>query len=128
MSVPPVIPHTAEQMENLARQRCSPCHRGTPSLSTSRARELLSELSGWQFDSDGHLSKRWAFDDFAQALSMVNVVGSLAEEEGHHPDIRLGWGYVEIEIWTHAIGGLSINDFILAAKIDHVVTNPQPSA
>jgi 4a-hydroxytetrahydrobiopterin dehydratase len=70
--------------------------------------------------SDHHLERRFAFKDFRQALAFTNRVGALAEEEGHHPDIYLAWGKVDLKIWTHTIDGLTESDFILAAKIDRL--------
>lgn len=82
---------------------------------------MLEELPGWSL-RDGALFRRLEFADFATALAFANEIGQIAEEEGHHPDLRLGWGYVEVELSTHAIAGLSENDFILAAKISKLST------
>jgi 4a-hydroxytetrahydrobiopterin dehydratase len=79
---------------------------------------LLRQLKSWEAVSEHHLKKDYRFTNFRDALWFVNRVGEVAEREGHHPDIRFGWGYAEIQIWTHAIDGLSESDFILAAKID----------
>lgn len=76
--------------------------------------------SGWEVVSDHHLRKTFEFDDFVGALEFVNRVGELAEEEGHHPDLHLTWGEATVELWTHAIDGLSDNDFIMAAKIEEL--------
>lgn len=81
-------------------------------------KRLLQELEGWEVVDDHHLTKRYEFPDFASALVFTNEVGGLAEEEGHHPDIYLAWGKVQLEIWTHKINGLTESDFILAAKCD----------
>jgi 4a-hydroxytetrahydrobiopterin dehydratase len=105
-------------MTTLAERRCEPCHKGTPRLSTEEAERLLTQLRGWSIVSGHHLTKAYKFPDFAAALAFVNRVGETAEREGHHPDLAFGWGYARIEIHTHAIGGLSENDFVLAAKID----------
>lgn len=88
-------------------------------LTKDEAEALLTQLHGWEL-SDGakKIEKSWKFADFAQALAFVNKVGAVAEEENHHPEIEFTWGKVEIELSTHSIGGLSENDFILAAKID----------
>jgi 4a-hydroxytetrahydrobiopterin dehydratase len=84
-------------------------------------RELERELGGgWQVVGDHHLHKAFSFADFLGALEFTNRVGALAEAEGHHPDIRLTWGRVEIEIFTHKIDGLTESDFILAARIDRL--------
>ena len=79
---------------------------------------FLAQLVDWTIIDQHHLGKTYRFPDFATALAFVNRVGALAEAEDHHPDIELGWGRVALKIWTHSIGGLSRNDFILAAKID----------
>ena len=105
-------------MERLAGRSCVPCHGGVPRLRGVEAERLLEELRGWEIVEDRHLSKRFKFPNFAEALEFVNRAGEVAEAEGHHPDITFGWGYAHFKIHTHAIGGLSENDFILAAKID----------
>jgi len=79
---------------------------------------LASQLYAWKVVDEHHLVKSYVFPDFRTALQFVNKVGELAEEQGHHPDIFLAWGKVEIAIWTHKIDGLTESDFILAAKID----------
>lgn len=85
------------------------------------AEALLQELSGWTMSEDTkQLSKTYQFKNFKDALAFANKVGALAEEEGHHPDMQVSWGKVSLELTTHVIRGLSQNDFILAAKIDHL--------
>ena len=101
----------------LAKRQCAPCRGDTPRLTGEEIAPLLSELDGWQV-SDERLRKTFRFRDFAGALAFVNRIGEVAEREQHRPDIELAWGRVSLAIWTHAIGGLSENDFILAAKID----------
>jgi 4a-hydroxytetrahydrobiopterin dehydratase len=105
-------------MSELAGKSCVPCRDGTPPLPDEEARRLLAQLDGWSIENGHHLAKRWKFPDFAAALAYVNELGAIAEQEAHHPDITLGWGRVGVEIWTHAAGGLTENDFILAAKAD----------
>ena len=83
-------------------------------------REYEAKLQGWSVVDGHHLHKHYAFPDFLGALKFTNLVGELAETVGHHPDCLVGWGKVEITIWTHAIGGLHIADFILAAQIDRI--------
>ena len=98
--------------------RCVPCEGGTPALSRAEAEAHLAGLEGWELDFP-RLRKRWKHADFRAALAFVNRVGMLAEEEGHHPDFHLtGWNHVELVLWTHAVDGLSVNDFVLARKID----------
>ncbi|HKQ46823.1 MAG TPA: 4a-hydroxytetrahydrobiopterin dehydratase [Phycisphaerae bacterium] len=105
-------------MADLASQKCVPCEGGVPPLSDEKVRELLGRLDGWGVEKNHHLLRTFTFPDFKKALSFVNKVGEVAEAEGHHPDIYLSWGMVRVETWTHAINGLTENDFILAAKID----------
>jgi 4a-hydroxytetrahydrobiopterin dehydratase len=107
-------------MGRLAERRCVPCHGGVPRLRGVEAERLLGELRGWEIVEDRHLSKRYKFPNFADALEFVNRAALVAEREGHHPDIALGWGYAHLKIHTHAVGGLTENDFILAAKIDEL--------
>lgn len=105
-------------MECLSSKSCVPCHGGVPRLEGEEIEALLGQLSGWRVMDEHHLHKAYKFTNFADALAFVNRVGEIAEREGHHPDISFGWGYARFEIYTHAIGGLSESDFILAAKID----------
>ena len=105
-------------MERLASKHCVPCHGGVPRLEGEETRRLLAQLQGWRVVDEQHLSKEYAFPNFAAALAFVNRAGVVAEAEGHHPDIEFGWGYARLKIYTHAIDGLSESDFILAARID----------
>lgn len=122
------VPDTAAQQEQSAGERggpsplasghCIPCRGGVPPLAGTELDALLTELgSGWQL-VNGHLKKNYRFPDFAAALAFTNVAGTIAESEGHHPDLHLRWGEVRVEIWTHAIDGLTRSDFVLAAKIE----------
>ena len=83
-------------------------------------KSLSAQLPEWQVVNEHHLQKTFQFKNFAETLDFVNRVGQLAEEQGHHPDICLGWGKAAISIWTHKIDGLTESDFVLAAKIDKV--------
>ncbi len=107
-------------MTELASKTCVPCRGGTPPLEGGEVERLLAELDGWEVVAGHHLRKRYAFTNFQAALDFVNGVGRLAEQEGHHPDISFGWGYAELNIWTHKIDGLTESDFILASKIDRL--------
>jgi 4a-hydroxytetrahydrobiopterin dehydratase len=107
-------------MPELSDLKCVPCQGGVPPLAGGEIDRLKVQLDGWDVVDGHHLRKQLSFPDFAQALAFVNRVGALAEEEGHHPDLRLSWGAVEIELWTHKIDGLTESDFILAAKIDRL--------
>jgi 4a-hydroxytetrahydrobiopterin dehydratase len=91
-------------------------------LSPDDARVLLSNVEGWEFSHDGQrIRRRWTAKNFMAAIDFFNRLAALAEEEGHHPDLHLeGYRQVTVELWTHAIGGLAENDFILAAKINQV--------
>ena len=104
--------------ESLASRHCVPCHGGVPRLKGAEIEPLLAQLEGWRAVEEHHLSKEYGFQNFADALAFVNRAGAVAESEGHHPDIEFGWGYARVIIYTHAIGGLSESDFILAARID----------
>lgn len=108
---------TAEQ---LIQRKCVPCEGGVPKLTRPEAEGFLESLRGWALSDDGdRIHKNWRVKNFMTAIDFFNRVAGLAEDEGHHPDLHLsGYRNVTIEIWTHAIGGLSENDFILAAKID----------
>jgi 4a-hydroxytetrahydrobiopterin dehydratase len=86
---------------------------------------LKAEVSGWQVVDGHHLIKAYKFPDFRTALDFVNQAGAIAETEGHHPDLFLAWGKVEVKTWTHKIDGLTESDFILAAKIDRIPHIPQ---
>ena len=105
-------------MARLAERTCVPCKGGVPPLTPEQLRPLLAQLDGWKVVDNHHLDKRYDVADFAQALELVNRIGAIAEEQGHHPDLYLAWGRVEVKIWTHKINGLTESDFILAAKCD----------
>lgn len=103
----------------LADQTCVPCRGGVPPLASEQANELLKRLDdGWQVVETHHLRRDFRFKDFLQAMDFVNRAGAVAEEQGHHPEITVGWGHANVEIWTHKIDGLTESDFILAAKFD----------
>lgn len=104
----------------LAKKKCVPCEAGTPPLEEEKANELLKQIPAWTI-KDGHLFKKFKFKNFIETMKFLNSVADIAENEGHHPDFCVHYSKVEIEIWTHAINGLSENDFILAAKIDYVL-------
>ena len=103
----------------LAKKECVPCKGGVPPLKGAELSALGAKLGhGWKVSGEHHLEKAFAFPDFKSALEFTNRVGAIAEEQGHHPDIFLAWGKVEVKIWTHKIDGLTESDFILAAKIE----------
>ena len=105
-------------MSDLAAKTCVPWHGGVPPLEGEELTRLQKQVDGWDIIEEHHITKTFAFPDFRGALKFVNRVGELAEEQGHHPDILLAWGKVDITTWTHKINGLTESDFILAAKID----------
>jgi 4a-hydroxytetrahydrobiopterin dehydratase len=105
-------------MSGLAQRTCVPCRGGVPPLTSEQIAPLLAQVEGWEVVDNHHLAKRYDLEDFAQGLELVNRIGAIAEEQGHHPDLYIAWGRVEVKIWTHKINGLTESDFILAAKCD----------
>jgi 4a-hydroxytetrahydrobiopterin dehydratase len=108
----------------LAHRTCVPCRGGVPRLKgkdLSDFHRMLPDPARWSVVDQHHIVRNYKFPDFHSALAFVNKVGELADQQGHHPDILLGWGKVEITLWTHAVDGLTESDFILAAKIDEIV-------
>ena len=113
-------------MSDLTEKKCLPCEGGVLPFDISEIHKYQKKVDGWDLTKDNKkvffLSKKFNFDNFLESQKFVNEVGKISEEEGHHPDISFGWGYAEIKITTHAIEGLSENDFILAAKIDKIIS------
>ena len=109
-----------ETADSLKRKKCVPCEGGVPQVPKDEAVRLLADLADWHLTDDGiRIRREWVVRDFMAAIDFFGRVAELAESEGHHPDLHLvGYRNVAIELWTHAIGGLSENDFIVAAKID----------
>ena len=108
--------------EDLAARNCIPCRGGTPPLSEKEARKLLAQVPHWSLEEGvTRLVRRFEFSDFLQAMQFVNRVAGIAEAEGHHPDIAIHWNKVDLVLWTHSIGGLHANDFIVAAKVDRLL-------
>jgi 4a-hydroxytetrahydrobiopterin dehydratase len=105
---------------SLAEKKCVPCRGGVAALKGEALETLKAQVAGWQVVNEHHLLKAYKFPDFRTALDFVNKAGAIAEEEGHHPDMLLSWGKVEVTIWTHKIDGLTESDFILAAKLDQI--------
>ena len=108
--------------EELTAKKCQPCEGGVPPVPKDEATRLLESLPGWKLTDDGQRIRReWVVKNFMAAMDFFNRVAELAEDEGHHPDLHLvGYRNAAIELWTHAIGGLSENDFITAAKINQL--------
>jgi 4a-hydroxytetrahydrobiopterin dehydratase len=103
---------------NLASRHCVPCRGGVPPLQGEELRKLSDQLPEWLVINEHHIERTFLFPDFKTALALVNKIGAVAEEEGHHPDICFGWGSVKVTLFTHKISGLTESDFVLAAKID----------
>ncbi|MDP3725626.1 MAG: 4a-hydroxytetrahydrobiopterin dehydratase [bacterium] len=106
-------------MNNLTTQKCIPCEGGALPMSNEEAEKYLAELKDWKHEGS-RIRKLFTFKNFKEAIKFVNSVANIAELEGHHPDISISYNKVDISLWTHSIGGLSQNDFILAAKIDAI--------
>jgi|TARA_B110000444_G_scaffold245175_1_gene265360 4a-hydroxytetrahydrobiopterin dehydratase len=111
-------------MEELYKKKCVACDGRTIPFDTSEIHKYLKKVDDWNVksneDKNYYLEKNFTFKNFIESQNFVNKVGSIAEFEGHHPDISFGWGYVKIKIFTHAIKGLAESDFILAAKVDQL--------
>ena len=109
-------------MSELAARRCKPCEGGIPALARETAERMLGELSGdWRLSADARmLHRELKFADFFRTMSFVNALAHIANIEDHHPDLEVGYSYCRVRYSTHAIGGLSDNDFICAAKIDRL--------
>ena len=113
-------------MSDLLEKKCVPCEGGVKAFDISEIHKYQKKVDGWNvLKNDKNvffLEKNFKFENFKKSQNFVNQVGNISEEEGHHPDIYFGWGYAKINITTHAIEGLSENDFILAAKIDKITS------
>lgn len=111
-----------QTVEQLTQKKCRPCEGGVEPYSLEESKAQLTKLAGWRLTDDNkRIRKEWTAKNFMAALDFFNRIASVAEADGHHPDLHLeGYRKVAIELWTHAIGGLSENDFILAAKIDRL--------
>ena len=109
-------------MSELAARRCQPCEGGTPPLARAAAQQLFKQLAaGWTLSDDvKSLRREFRFRDFYRTMSFVNALAHLANSEDHHPDLEVGYNYCRVKFTTHAIKGLSENDFICAAKIDRI--------
>ena len=113
-------------MTELATRRCVPCEGGVPSLDAAAAEGLRAQVPAWSLVAEPpmRLHRRLTFRDFRAAMAFVDAMAELAEAEGHHPDFAVHYNRVDVEIWTHAVQGLTENDFILAAKIDRLPSLP----
>tara|TARA_B100000287_G_scaffold224940_1_gene212280 strand:- start:263 stop:607 length:345 start_codon:yes stop_codon:yes gene_type:complete len=112
-------------MTDLFKKKCLPCEGNISAFDLSEIHKYQKKVDGWDIIKNKQniyfLEKKFIFSDFLQSQKFINEVGKISEAEGHHPDISFGWGYAKINISTHAIKGLSENDFILAAKIDKII-------
>lgn len=113
---------TPQSTEELRQSHCVPCEGGVPKLDSEEIQRQLGLVEGWSLrENPDRIRKTWVVKNFMAGMALFEKVTEVAESEGHHPDLHLhGYRNVEIEIWTHAIGGLSVNDFILAARIDEL--------
>jgi 4a-hydroxytetrahydrobiopterin dehydratase len=110
----------------LKDRKCIPCEGGVDALTPPEADRMLGGLSGWRIDEGtAELRKSFKFPSFSHTIAFVNRMATLAEGEGHHPDFCVRFTVLEISLTTHAIGGLSENDFVLAAKIDDLAAKPE---
>ena len=108
-------------METFNKLKCTPCSGKTPKLSQKDVISNLSKINNWSTNNlNEMIYKKFKFKNFQQSIDFVNKISVISENENHHPDITFGWGYCLIMIHTHAIKGLSLNDFILASKIDRI--------
>ena len=118
------MPAPLKNMDELYKKKCVACDGNTIPFDVSEIHNYLKKIDGWDVKSDDnksyYLEKNFKFLNFVKSQEFINKVSSVAEFEGHHPDIYFGWGYAKIKIFTHAIKGLAESDFILAAKIDHL--------
>ena len=105
----------------LSEKKCMPCQDQESKLEQGRIEELAGEIEdGWEVVDNHHLHRTFRFDDFQGPLDFVNQIGEIAEDQGHHPDICLTYGKVDVKVWTHKVDGLSENDFIFASKVDKI--------
>lgn len=110
-------------MKDLTKKHCIPCESGDPQLPDSKEDELKVQVPDWLLlrDDEHRLRRQFKFKDFMEAIDFVNNVAKIADKEGHHPDIYIFYNKVQLDLFTHAVGGLSENDFIMASKIDKLV-------
>lgn len=108
--------------EDLTQKKCVPCEGGDPPLTQAQVQAYLPQISDeWQVEDNKKIQREFTFADFKRAMGFVNRIAEIAEDEGHHPDLYIFYNKVRVELWTHAVKGLSENDFIIAAKIDQLL-------
>ncbi len=111
-------------MNDLSKKKCQPCEGGVAALTPAAAKELLKAIPNWQLnDNATELSRQFTFKNFFRTMSFVNAVAHIANQENHHPDLQVSYQYCLVKYSTHAIGGLSENDFICASKVDALLDN-----
>jgi 4a-hydroxytetrahydrobiopterin dehydratase len=104
-------------MDDLVKRKCKPCEGGVPAYGEGQARDMLKQLKGWLLE-DGKLVKVYPFANYHHTMAFVNALAWISHREDHHPDLAVGYNQCRVTYWTHAVGGLSENDFICAAKCD----------
>ncbi len=108
-------------MSELTSKKCEPCEGGIEPLTVEKCAPYLEMVPKWEFIETIRIEREFELKDFVKALQLINDIGVIAEDEGHHPDMLVySWNKLKVTLWTHAIGGLSINDFIVASKIDRL--------
>ena len=107
-------------MQELLQKKCVPCEGIGKAFTEKEAQEYLKKVDNWEIKENKRIEKTFKFKNFVQAIEFANKITEIAEQEQHHPDLYIGWGKVRVELWTHALNGLTENDFILAAKIDAI--------
>ena len=113
----------------LSEKRCVPCRGGVPAMGAEEAGRLVSQVPGWTLEEGSKgILRKFRFRNFAEAMRFAQQVGEIAEAEGHHPDLSVGWGYCTVRFSTHSIRGLHENDFIMAAKVNRVLPTESPSS
>ena len=110
---------------DLSEKRCVPCRGGVPAMGAEEAGRRISQVPGWTLEEDSKgILRDFRFPNFVEAMRFAQQVGEIAEAEGHHPDLSVGWGYCKVRFRTHSIRGLHENDFIMAAKVNRLPRNP----
>jgi 4a-hydroxytetrahydrobiopterin dehydratase len=109
-------------MNDLTKKKCQPCEGGVPAVGAEQARVFLQNLPGWELNADAKsITRLYQFNNFYETMAFVNALAYIAHQEDHHPDLHVSWGRCIVQYSTHAIGGLSENDFICAAKVNALV-------
>jgi len=108
---------------SLSKENCIPCRGGIPPLSKIEASKLKKQIhADWKLTNNNtRLHRKLTFKDFKSPMNVLILIGKMAEQQGHHPELSLGWGHLDIEVWTHKINGLTESDFIFAAKVDEIL-------